>query len=112
MCLEEAVQKNTLLRQRERSRLMGELKRESELCGLLSELLLLFSLPVFQEVLFLVHNIWQRHYLPFRTKTQSLSLPRLSAFTGWQGEEQEVNKVSYRDGEGAEEIVMKAEEGL
>jgi hypothetical protein len=112
MNLEDAVQKNALLRQRERSRLMGEVRREAELCGLLSELLVLFSVPAFQEVLFLVHNVWQRHYLPFRTKMQALSLPRLSAFTGWEGEEQEVHTISYRDGEGAQEVARRAEEGL
>ena len=90
--LEEVIQKNKLLRSRERSKLLTELQKESELCGLLTELMLLFSLPAFQEVLFVVHNLWQKHYLPFRQSSNASSgfLPQLSSFVGWAGEEREV----------------------
>jgi hypothetical protein len=87
--LEEAIKASKLLRSRERSKFLLELQRESELCGLLAELMLLFSAPIFQEMLFIVHNIWDRHYLPYRQRRSSSSfLPKFAAFVGWGDQEQ------------------------
>lgn len=92
--------------------MLGELQRESELCGLLAELMLLFSVPAFQEVLFLVHNIWQRHYLPYRQARNNKSfLPQLAAFVGWAGEERQVEGGRELAGD-AGEVRRAAEEDL
>ena len=74
--------------------------------------MLLFSAPAFQELLFVVHNIWQRRYLPFRqARHASALLPRFCAFVGWAGEEEAVEGVGALAGD-AGEVRRAAEEGV
>ncbi len=63
-------------------------------------------------MLFLIHNLWQRHYLPFRARNTTTPLvPRLAAFVGWAEDEREVGSVRWGEQEG-EEVRRRAEEGV
>ena len=86
--LESALKGNRQMRWKERSKFMEELQAEGEVCGWLTEMMLLFNPALFGELLYLVQQLWERKYLPYRHRQSTLSfLPQFSCFFGFEGAE-------------------------
>ena len=64
--IDDAIKGNRLLRYYQKANFIAELQKENELSNLLSELLVLFNPKIFSEVVYIVHAIWTKKYLPYR----------------------------------------------
>jgi hypothetical protein len=103
--IDEAIKGNRLLRFREKSDFIQSMQQETELCGLLIELMALFSQKIFGEVLYIIHTIWNQKYLPYRERQRKNAnniIPKFSCFFGFQEEEKEVDQVWAEDKDSAQ----------
>jgi hypothetical protein len=112
--LDEALRENKLLRSRDRTRFIQALQNESEVCGLLVELMLMFNGAIFNELTYVIQNLWERKYLPFRERKSSAAklLPQFNCFFGFEGEEQDIDSVAMFGEPNLGEIRAAAAEGM
>ena len=93
---------------------MEDMQNETEICGLLTELMVLFHANIFAEVVFMVQYLWERQYLPYRTRQQNTKtsfLPQFSCFSGFSGQELFGAGVDYHNSS-PEEVREWARKGI
>ena len=76
------------------------MQKETELCGLLIELMTFFNPKIFGEVLYIIHQIWHQKYLPFRNRQKegnSKVIPKFSCFFGYEGEENHLDPLEIEN---------------
>ena len=93
---------------------MEDMQNETEVCGLLTELMVLFHANIFAEVIYMVQYLWEKQYLPYRTRRQgekSFFLPQFSCFSGFSGQELFGASVDYNS-TNPEEVRREARKGI
>lgn len=87
---------------------MEDLERETEVCGLLVEMMLLFNQNIFNELVYVIYRIWSTKYLKFRNdKSNKTSfLPSFSNFCGFESEEKSFGESThYSESSSTSEVV-------
>lgn len=84
--LTEVIKSNRIFRAKEKKEFMEDLERETEVCGLLVEMMVLFNQNIFNELVYVIYRIWSTKYLKFRNdKSHKESfLPSFSNFCGFE----------------------------
>ena len=111
--IDEAIKGNRLLRYREKVNFIEELQKETELCGLLVELMMLFNARIFGEIVYVVYTIWNKKYLKYREERKQNTknvIPAFNCFYGFQDEEVELERASANEYKEAKEIKARSEE--
>jgi hypothetical protein len=83
--LTDIIKSNRLFKVKERREFMEDLEKETELCGLLVELMMLFNHKIFNEIAYVVYRIWANKYSAFRKNKQSKQTSLLPSFSNFFG---------------------------
>ena len=113
--LTDLIKSNRLFRAKEKKEFMEDLERETEVCGLLVEMMLLFNHNIFNELVYITYRIWSTKYLKFRNDKSNKEsfLPSFSNFCGFESSEKSFGESThYSESSSTSEVVQASSEGL
>jgi hypothetical protein len=92
LSVEDLIFQNNNLKIQQKHEFVSDLQNETELMGLLRELLSLFSVNIFQEITYVIYKIWEKKtQSKNQAQTQKVQeeplIPHFDCFHGFEDEE-------------------------